>query len=62
VKKRAQDQSEFERFDSAMETLLELPREEYQKRLADWKAEPGARGPKRKVKPVSEGLDTADSH
>jgi hypothetical protein len=43
---------EFQRFDAAIGKLLALPRDVYQKRLEEWKASPGARGPKvrRKVK------------
>lgn len=42
---------EFKRFDAAIGKLLAVPREVYQARLAEWKASPGSRGPKRKVKP-----------
>ena len=43
--------SEFRRFDATMEQLLAVPRDVFQKRLAELKAKPGTRGPKRKVKP-----------
>jgi len=42
---------EFQRFDATMEKLLAVPRDIYQARLAAWKAAPGSRGPKRKIKP-----------
>jgi hypothetical protein len=42
---------EFRRFDAAITQLLSVPREEYQKRLAEWKEKPGTRGRKRKIKP-----------
>jgi hypothetical protein len=44
---------EFRCFDAAIKQLLAVPREEYQKRLADWKEAPGSRGPKRRVKQPS---------
>jgi hypothetical protein len=48
---------EFQRFDATMEKLLAVPRDVFQKRLADLKAKPGTRGPKRKFKPsASPGL------
>jgi len=42
---------EFRRFDATMGKLLAVPRDVFQKRLAELKAKPGTRGPKRKVKP-----------
>jgi hypothetical protein len=50
--KTEQHSPEFQRFDATITQLLSVPRDEYQKRLANWKAAPGARGPKvrRKVK------------
>jgi hypothetical protein len=42
---------EFDRFDANMQKLLAVPREVFQRRLAELKAKPGTRGPKRKVKP-----------
>jgi hypothetical protein len=42
---------EFRRFDAAMGKLLALPREEYQQRLAEYKALPKKRGRPAKVKP-----------
>jgi hypothetical protein len=41
---------EFQRFDATMKTLLAVPRDVFQKRLQEFKAKPGTRGPKRKVK------------
>jgi hypothetical protein len=41
---------EFRRFDATIGKLLTIPRDVYQARLAAWKAEPGTRGPQRKVK------------
>jgi hypothetical protein len=42
---------EFKRFDATMGVLLALPREEYQHRLAEYKAQPKKRGRPAKVKP-----------
>jgi hypothetical protein len=42
---------EFQRFDKTMKRLLAVPRDEFQKRLKEFKERPGTRGPKRKVKP-----------
>ena len=50
VKKTELHSPEFRRFDAAIGKLLAVPREVFQKRLAEWKAEPGTRVPKRKVK------------
>jgi hypothetical protein len=41
---------EFKRFDATIGKLLAVPREVYQKRLEEFKAQPQRRGPKRKVK------------
>jgi hypothetical protein len=42
---------EFRRFDATMGALLALPREDYQQRLAEYKAQPKKRGRPAKVKP-----------
>jgi hypothetical protein len=52
--------SEFERFDATVGRLLAVPRDQFQRRLNEFKAQPGKRGPKRKVKP-SASLDSGAS-